>query len=529
MAASVVQVRTNTGARGTGFAISHQDKVLIATAAHVVADASEVSILREQPMQKTETLRTIYPDVRVRAIDFVRDLALLEVPNLPAGVLRPLALSPERCNEATQAWGYPPTVFTSSREQGITGTALSGTKLVRLNAEENLGGQSRILAKDAVDGIVFTPALEGGNSGGPVVAADGSVVAVTVMKSLQHSQGAAVCASELTPLLAQAVATGEPDAAALEAFASDVLNNFLPFAEDVQSSHAARDFLLPQVIDKSRSFYLQFLTRLSSFTGDVRFGSLRPAFDQAFPGAMERVERMQARCLDQEGDKLVQCIADSAALPMALALFRQPLGDVRSVRNIKIKGEPRRVVQDPPEYEVALLTESASGDRSLRVRVRQDYGRLWLVPPDPEEAFLAAVRGDAAQPFLGTWIHDIDKSGDNGQQTSGTYTLVVRQFGGAISVTGNLRAQHVTTPGNVFPCNNSRRVEVDYRATWNARPHGPGKLALDLVTEQKLRDGAKCQVSDRALEIEKRGEDLIITSRNGEPGYSGQEWVFVRR
>ncbi|HTM23395.1 MAG TPA: serine protease [Kofleriaceae bacterium] len=528
MAGSVVQIRTNTGARGTGFAVAHGNHVLIVTAAHVVADASELSVLREQPVERTEILRTIYPDVRVRAIDFLRDLAVLEVPNLPAGTLRPLPVNGDRCAEASQAWGYPPTVFTSTREQGVTGTALSGTKVIRLNAEESLGGEHRVLGKDAVAGIVFTPALEGGNSGGPVVTADGAVVAITVMKSLLHSQGAAVCASELTPLLDQAVVSAEPDAAAMERFASDVLNTLLPFAVDGASAQAARDFLLPASIDKSRAFYLQYLTRLSPW-GASRFGDLRGAFEQAFPGTVERVERLQAKCVDQEGDKLIQCIADIASLPMALALFRKPFGDVRTARNVKVVGEPKRVVQDPPEYEVALLvTSGAGGDRSVRVRLRHDYGRLWLVVPDPEDAFLAAVRGDAATPYVGTWVHQIDQGGEDGRQTSGTYELTIRQFGGALSVGGVLRVEHLAPTGGTFPCNNQRRIEVDYRATWTARPRG-SRLALDLVSERKLHDAARCQVSDRSLELERRGEDLVVVARNGEPGYAGQEWTFARR
>jgi len=528
MASSVVQIRTSTGVRGTGFAISYQDHTLVATAAHVVADASEVSILREQPIERTQTLRTIYPDVRVRAIDFVRDLAVLEVPNLPAGTLQPLAIDGERCSDASRAWGYPPTVFTSNREQGITETALSGVKAVRLNAEESLGGQQRVLARDAVAGIVFTPALENGNSGGPVMAGDGTVVGVTVMKSLLHSQGAAVCASELMPLLDQAVASPEPDGPAMERFASDVLNTFLPFVEDAESAQAARDFLLPSIIEQCRDFYLQFLSRLSSAPGGLRFGDLRSAFDQAFPGTFDRVERLQDRCLGQDTEKMVQCIADIAALPMALALFRKPLGDLHAVRSVQVKGEPRRVVQDPPEYEVALLATAAGGDRSLRVRFRQDYGRLWLVPPGPEETFLAAVRGDAAAPFVGTWSHQIEQAGDDGRQSNGTYTLLVRQLGGAITVSGALHVQHLAPPGQTFPCNGQRRVEVDYRATWSARPRG-NRLVLELVSEQKLRDAARCQVSDQSMELEKRDDELVIVGRNGEPGYAGVEWRFDRR
>ena len=244
----------------------------------------------------------------------------------------------------------------------------------------------------------------------------------------------------------------------MERFASDVLNTFIPFAEDHDSAQAARDFLLPTVIDTCRAFYLQHLTRLSTMPGRA-FGDLRAGFDQAFPGTNDRVERLQDQCVGDDSDKFISCIADVAALPMALSLFRKPLGDVRPVREIKVMGEPKRVVQDPPEYEVALLTSAASGDRSLRVRVRNDYGRLWLVPTDPEEAFMAAIRGDAATPFLGTWVHQIEHGDEQGSAYTGRAPGVRR---GARSEDCHLSSSRcVFSSGRfdeVHPCVPVRRV-----------------------------------------------------------------------
>lgn len=548
MAGSVVQIRSDSG-RGTGFAVRAGDRTVIVTAAHVIEDVGELMVVKEQSVgHSAEVARTIYPDVDVLAIDFEHDLAVLEVPHLPADALKPLALDAEHCDAAATGWGYPPTVFTASREQGLTKAALTAIKRVQLDATERLGGVERVLSKGGVEGILFSPVLEPGNSGGPVLDAHGKVVGVVVMKSMAHQQGAAVCAEHLAPLLATAVrAPADPTRDEATELVTTLTTQFLPFATDEGSARAARDFVHPSILGQSRALFSKFLamhfTAASLGGGDTsgtaKLAALQRSFVATFPGTVERVEQLGERCVSESDGVDMGCLGDLAALPMALSLLRTELGGMTDVRKVTAQGDPRRVSQRPAEYEVPFVVENAERSVTVRLRLRHDHGRLWLMPGEPEASMEKAIataaqaERDLGRRLVGTWVYE-----DHGRFSQQGYGLVysvrhvleIRGTEEGLVVVGALdEERHWANSDLSFQCNDRNRQATTVRARWHASVVD-SKLVLDEDEETVSPDAKRCGWSaDKRLILALRDDGRLVIENYGYgDGQGARDVPFTR-
>jgi S1-C subfamily serine protease len=143
--ASAVVVRT-VGGNGAGVVIE-PNRVL--TAAHVVDDARRVSVEHDGRRYQGDVI----------AADAVSDLALIAVPGLE---VPPLPLATETPNLGQDVWAV-----------GAPGESLSVTRGV-VSAVVDLGGISHIQTDAAINQ---------GNSGGPLLGGDGTVVGIVVSKS----------------------------------------------------------------------------------------------------------------------------------------------------------------------------------------------------------------------------------------------------------------------------------------------------------------------------------------------------------
>jgi len=180
-APSVVRVEAGLGS-GSGFFVG--DNTTIATNSHVVAEAETVSVY------VTPTHRV---PARVIVRDDARDLAILQIPSEGCDSCRPLPLADDSVlviGLPVVVMGYPlgqPLTIT----RGIVATLRSGALLT-----------------DA--------AINAGNSGGPILSASGSVVAIATFSDpdprggVSAGLGGAVLASGLRPLLVEARAAIRP-------------------------------------------------------------------------------------------------------------------------------------------------------------------------------------------------------------------------------------------------------------------------------------------------------------------------------
>lgn len=139
---------TNLTYSGTGFVVGLQGAVL--TNAHVVRNCT-VLTFDGQPATVIST-------------SDVYDLALLNVPTWPGDAVATFSPSPAKLNSDVTAIGFP------------LSTVLSGLNVTRGAVSSNLGfGGDR-------NQMQITAPVQSGNSGGPLLAADGEVVGVVVSK-----------------------------------------------------------------------------------------------------------------------------------------------------------------------------------------------------------------------------------------------------------------------------------------------------------------------------------------------------------
>ncbi|MET0725991.1 MAG: MarP family serine protease [Leifsonia sp.] len=185
-AASVVRVSGNAyecgvTLTGSGFVVS-DDRVV--TNAHVVAGVEEAMI--EAPGEQPRAARVVYYDAAT-------DLAVLDVPGLDAAPL-PLGNQLSR-GDGAAVQGYPfggPFV-------SLPATVAEVSTIPR--ADGSIGREVYAIAAD----------VNQGNSGGPLLAPDGSVVGVVFAKSsIAEDVGYALTLTELTPVAAQAGALDTP-------------------------------------------------------------------------------------------------------------------------------------------------------------------------------------------------------------------------------------------------------------------------------------------------------------------------------
>ncbi len=157
VARAVVHLQTEDRA-GSGFVLS-PGRVL--TNEHVVGDATSVSVWFSNGARRIGT---------VIATDSEFDLALIEVPRIPRSV-QPLdweSAESSPIGTPVWAWGYP--LESSVVAAGFTRSPTVSAGIVSARRKR---GDTWFLQTDA--------ALNSGNSGGPIVTADGFVVAISTV------------------------------------------------------------------------------------------------------------------------------------------------------------------------------------------------------------------------------------------------------------------------------------------------------------------------------------------------------------
>jgi len=187
VASGVVRIETTAcvlGGAGSGFLVAPD---LVATAAHVV-DGAHAIVLRRDDGTGVEG--------RVVGMDTVHDVALVRADRGLDGHVFRFATATPRLGADVAAFGYPHSGPLVPLRRTVTG----------VDQSLDVSGTAGAAGPDSVvrDLIRFDGGFEAGDSGGPVLAADGRVVGLVEGRSLVgRDAGYAVAATRAAPLVAQ--------------------------------------------------------------------------------------------------------------------------------------------------------------------------------------------------------------------------------------------------------------------------------------------------------------------------------------
>ena len=485
-------------------------KTLIATAAHVVYDGGPIHVLQEfvGAEDQSKVFRVAYPEVEVVAVNFEADLALLEIRNLPDDRLvgMDVDLAPEHCSKGAFIWGYPSTVFGSGK-LALTKLALASATPMDLDVEESFANKSRVLKKGAIKGLVFSPMAERGSSGGPVVDAEGKVVAVVVQKSALQTQGAAVCASYLAELAKQAEAQETLSRQALQDHVLHLTKNILPYARRTEDRPPLREWIAPQGISYLKGFFNEFIMLLvtSSFGSNTLSGSLLlDQFHDLFP-SMKEGSAFDA-CPSGEGFSL-DCVAETAVPDLAIDAIERYLGLTPDITEFTVNSDPEEIDVQKHIYQVNVSFKTKGCEtRFQKLKLRRNFGRVWLEMPDLTSAI---INGDPNLPdFLpGTWTDTEDGSNSSARFTIQRKLTIEKSgadFSGRFEYTLKATAKD---SDNYFGCSGSSAY------TFTGSFEFSGKIALGglVAPAEKVERKGSCHWKK---DVEK--PTRIVVSKSGE-------------
>ena len=475
MSASVLNVYTGKS-RGTGFAIrGPSDRVFLVTAAHVVYDGTDISVMQEfiDSEDRSQVFRVAYPEVEVVAVDFETDLAVLEVINLPEGRLKPLELdlAAESCSRAHTTWGYPDTIFGSGK-LALTRTVLASATPQTLDVLERFAQSVRVLKKGAVKGLVFSPEVESGTSGGPITDRDGKVVAVVVMKSQLQSQGAAVCSSYLSELVRSAASTAPPTKEEIAGHLRHFSLNILPYARSADERPPIREWVSPQAIAQLGGFFNDFLLLSFTAAGAEEGGGqeLLERTQELFP-SLKELAGVEA-CLTNDSIDL-NCVSMTAVPGLAVDAFELSAGVKPGATDLSVNSDPEEV--DPKEhvYQVNISYRDREGESKFRkLKFRRSFGRIWIELPSLTSLIL---KGDPnfAEFAEGEW--EVEETGkdkaSNGYHTKykNNVAVVITREGESLSGTVTVAHKETFLSDEAWwNCND----EQSYRATGSFKFQG---------------------------------------------------------
>jgi Trypsin-like peptidase domain len=404
---SVLRIETRSGT-GTGFFVAGPDgRRYVATAFHVIEGGGPITVARRVKQGETDAYVEAYPEARLVAYDREADLALLEIPNLPAERMKPLQIADAQEDEPIASIGYGASSLVSEatlmRKTGIV------SNLTFLPVLDRVTGT--MTKASAVKALIVSSDLEPGFSGGPTLNADDKVVGINVVKDAAHlGQNGCVHASLLTKLLQGIKPHHAPTTDEVKQFIADIQTRYLEVSTADRSYVPQSDFLAlgEQPALHSWSHALLGAGRVSARMTLVQVsGDVLSTFDaapaNAFIADCLSKNSARSRLLSGTGVKQSNHCAELGIRPLAWGLSAAELGWDGRTTGYEIK----QVNETDPRarhYEVKVRTLGET-PQFLTLHLLAEGGRLKLRLFDNDETPFALKRGIDTRPeqLYGSW------------------------------------------------------------------------------------------------------------------------------
>lgn len=530
---SIVRV-TTAASTGTGFFVAAPDqRVLVATVYHVIAEGGAITVSRQVELSDSEHYVEAYPDTRVVAYDADADLALIELKNVPAKKLPPLRLADAVKDEEVSSYGFPGSNLVS--ELGLTRKDGTVSNFVKFPVIDRPTG--RLIKEGVTDALIISSALEPGFSGGPTLNRRGEVVGINELKdAVHHAQNGATSAAALRKLLARVQKPTPPTAARVAKLLSELQSEYLALPAGERRSIRESSYVslaeLPKlrqlaalVVEAKEDDAMIFLSQLpGQALAMYQASGVRAELAECVKRNAERKKLLQGFGL--EGSE--NC-ADRATRPLAAAML-----------SALVQWDGR-----PHEYTVSKIDEvnPAVGLYSAKIRRADSSEGAWtvqLVAEGDELKFrmfegatayaLQIPTAVAGEDLTGRWTvtGEVDASG----QTIREDLSIMISDDMTVQVSHGVRnSSSFLYEGQLYPCTSASWAPGDLDQSFS------GQLKNGVIVAQRIRErtrlsGAKCGspcglcYQPDTVATFKRHADKLVMSRTD--GASTESRLFVR-
>lgn len=531
---SVVRVSTYSST-GTGFFVSAPDgRRLVATAFHVVESGEPILIERWVEVAGDKHYVEAWPQTRLVAFDADADLALIELPNVPADRMPALKLGSAEKDEPIYSWGFPDSSLVATLD--LTRKEGTVSNLVQLPVYDRRTG--KVLKENAIQGLIVSTALEPGFSGGPTTDHAGRVVGVNLLKDLDHQdQNGAVNVAELSELLASIPAPTAPTEQDIQKLLTELQQTILTTPLEKRSDLPEFRYLplseLPLVRD-----LLTGLVQLAA-THDSKEASAVGMRLAMLPGrtwetwSSTEVQGTIANC-QARVDQLTQLLGmpdpgasvacgDLGLRPVAWDLLASTLhweGAVRTltVGGVQVVDAARGIYKADLHYEGAAIT--------VPIYVTTEGGRLSLKVFDPDQRLSAAGTGSAlaTRELAGSWHRTRTYRFADYDLVATEELIINEERAGTVSIIHRIQEIGESQNGQPWRCNGS--------TTYNSRitQYFGGALSTGAVISEPLqaadtRGDQRCageSYTPDTLAGFKRVGDVIVMARTAGDGWPEQ-------
>lgn len=484
---SIVRIDTESGS-GTGFFVAAPSaQRYVVTAAHVLAGGGKITVSRQVDIGSFDHYVEAYPEADLVAFDAESDVALVQLRNVPAEKMPPLALAEPVSDEDIASYGFP-----ASSLVGRLGLTRKDGKLSSMVQLPYVDPVTRhVLKQHAVKAVIVSSALEPGFSGGPTLNTRGQVVGVNVQKDDAHQgQNAAVHPSALTALFKQLKRRSAPTTQEVAAFLSTIQAQYLqlPVAERLETSETnyisleeipKLRALAERVVEQPKSAQLLFSQAPGQTLPTLTSGEVTEAMAEC----QKRTDAVR-RLLQNTGVEQSGGCASIAVRPLAWDLVAAVL----------------QWTERPHGFSVVKVDEVDPVARlyNAKVKASDDDAVSWTVHLVSEGSTLKLRLFDRSTPYALSLASRYKASDLAGKWTSvhanGTYAErleVIVEADENTLVKHSVHSEWSMPEGKIWPCASARTIGYDIEQAFRGKLKG-GMLQAETDPNQARRAGAAC-------------------------------------
>lgn len=509
-----------------------QPRLVVVTAAHVLADGYPVTVQREIDVGEDQVFVESYEQVDVVAFDPDQDLALLEIRNFPVSRVEPLALGEPKKDERIYSWGFPASELVTQRRLGLTRKEGTISNFRNLPVYDRRTG--KLLKDNATKGIIISSALEPGFSGGPTVNAKGEVVGINARKDPRYeAQNAAIHVSLLQGMLSSLRPPLPPSESEIAELLNEVYMHYFTYTPDGVENIREEDFValsevpliakyvrLLREVQKATQSSREARLSAAALVGIILFNLPGKTFDaflskDYFSECEEQLRKVERFFRSfgvekfSEIDEAIERCAEQGVRPLMWDLMAATLRWDGSRAPYRVS----RVEEVDAERRLYAATVTKEGVAPFKVLVGRDYGHLRVRLFDPREMGRLYVLNElatiTAAPLAGKWYSRTLRAPL--PETGGADSESEENLDVTVDSDGTVRAIHRVTvtvyapPGKYFyKCGSSR-------ATTNAVQRFSGRLENGILI---MKPEAAMEVSGNAgwcLGQHRYSQDLLVT------------------